>query len=398
VTDATRSLHRIRTDHTGGLHHPGSLHDLLLRFGAGAASVEELRAGEDDAIRQVIARQEQLGFPVVNDGEFRRIGGFQDSFGGAVTGFDDIPYGPAWIHSSERDRQRFAAVPGAAPRRIETGLSASRGQGRAIYNRLPVRERLELVRNLILEEYRFASTVAIRPVKVTLIGPDRISQRFAYEDSRDVYPDMDAFLEDVISIERQMIAEVVAAGCRYVQIDEPGFTAYVDPPLLAQMQARGESPDVNLERSIHADNAVIAGFPEVTFAVHICRGGSGGRGGAGAHREGSYDAVAERLFGQLNFDRLLLEYDSEAAGSFDAIRFIPKGKIAVLGLISNNGQDVESADYLKRRIEEAAHFLPLDQLALCPRCGMRSLEEDVQWAKLEVIQEVAGQVWGSSEE
>jgi 5-methyltetrahydropteroyltriglutamate--homocysteine methyltransferase len=377
------------------LHHPEWLRDLYLRYGEGSASADELQAGQDRAVRQVVARQEQVGFPVVNDGEFRRIGGFQDSFGGAVTGFDDIPYGAAWVHSSEVDRRRFAASPGAPPRRIETGLSAARGQGRAIYNRLPAKERLKLATNLILEEYRSASAVATAPVKVTLIGPDRISQRFAYEDSHDVYADMDAFLEDVVAIERQMIAEVVAAGCRYVQLDEPGYTAYVDPPLLAQMEARGEDPLVNLERSIRADNAVIAGFPGVTFAVHICRGGSGGRGGAGPHREGSYDPIAERLFGRLNFDRLLLEYDSEAAGSFDALRFIPKGKTGVLGLVSNNGQAVESADYLKRRIEEASRFLPLDQLAICPRCGMRSLTEDVQWAKLEVIHEVANQIWGS---
>jgi 5-methyltetrahydropteroyltriglutamate--homocysteine methyltransferase len=162
------------------------------------------------------------------------------------------------------------------------------------------------------------------------------------------------------------------------------------------MRARGEDPVANLERSIRADNAITAGFPGVTFGVHICRGGSGGRGGAGAHREGSYDAIADRLFGQLDFDRFLLEYDSEAAGSFDAIRFIPKEKTAVLGLVSNNGQEVESADYLRRRLEEASHFLPLDQIALCPRCGMRSLEEDVQWAKLEVIQEVADAVWGAT--
>jgi 5-methyltetrahydropteroyltriglutamate--homocysteine methyltransferase len=396
MTQTATSLDRARTDHTGGLHHPEWLHELYVRFGEGSATAEELHAGQDRAIREVIARQEELGFPVVNDGEFRRIGGFQDSFGGAVTGFDDIPYGAAWVQRSEVNRQRFTPQPGAAPRRIETGLPASRGQGRAIYNRLPARERIKLSRNLILEEYQAASAVATRPVKITLIGPDRISQRYAYEESRDVYPDMDAFLEDVIAIERQMIAEVVAAGCRYVQIDEPGFTAYVDPPLLAQMRARGEDPIANLEQSIRADNAIIAGFPDVTFGVHICRGGSGGREGAGAHREGSYDAIAELLFGQLAFDRFLLEYDSEAAGSFAAIRYIPKGRTAVLGLVSNNGQTIESVDELKRRLDEASGYLPIDQLALCPRCGMRSLDEDVQWAKLEAIQEAASQVWGST--
>jgi 5-methyltetrahydropteroyltriglutamate--homocysteine methyltransferase len=393
MTDDTRaSFNTIRTDHTGGLIRPQWLRDLYDRYYEGAVSLEEVRAGQDVAVREVIARQEDLGFAVVNDGEFRRIGGFQESFGGAVTGFDALPPD---VHRS------LQAVPSSrrearpASGRIETGLPAPRGQGRAIVNRLPVKERLKLVKNIILDEYRLASAVSSNPVKVTLIGPDRISQRFEHESSHDVYTDMDEFMEDVIAIERQMIAEVVAAGCRYVQIDEPGYTAYVDQPLLAQMRARGEDPLANLQRSIRADNAVIAGFPGVTFGVHICRGGSGGRGGAGPHREGSYDSIAERVFSQLNFDRYLLEYDSEAAGTFEAIRFFPKGKTAVLGLLSNNGQVVESADYLKRRLEEASQFLPLAQLAICPRCGMRDVTEEVQWAKLAMIQKVAHETWAN---
>jgi len=230
-------------------------------------------------------------------------------------------------------------------------------------------------------------------VKVTLIGPDRISQRFEYEHSRDVYANMDAFLEDVIAIERGMIAEAVAAGCRYVQIDEPGYTAYVDPPLLKQMRDRGEDPSANLERSIRADNAVIAGFPGVTFGVHICRGNSGGRGGAGWHREGAYDEIAERLFAGLNFDRFLLEYDSEQAGSFEALRYFPKDKVAVLGLLSNHG-DVETPKYLHQRLEEASRFIDLDQVALCPRCGFGSADEETQWGKFAVMQQVAAEVWG----
>ena len=390
----TPPLSRIRTDHTGGLRHPHWLREVYARYGEGEASEAELRAAQDRAVGEVIRRQEDLGFPVVNDGELRRIGGFQDSFGGAITGFDAIPYGRQWATRGLDDLRRFE--PGSTPRRIETGLPAERGEGRAVYNRVPVNERLQLVRNLILDEYRLASAVATHPVKVTLIGPDRISQRFAYEASTGVYRDMEAFLADVIAIERQMIAEVVAAGGRYIQIDEPGYTAYVDQPILAQMRARGQDPVANLERSIHADNAIIAGFPDVTFAVHICRGGSGGRGGAGPHREGTYDAIAERLFSQLNFDRFLLEYDSEAAGTFDAIRFIPPDRVAVLGLLANNGAEVETPDYLKRRLDEASRFRPLEQVGLCPRCGMRSLGEDVQWAKFAVIQDVAREVWGGA--
>jgi 5-methyltetrahydropteroyltriglutamate--homocysteine methyltransferase len=381
-------LRTIRTDHTGALRRPEWLSDLYERAGDGKASAEEVSAGQERAVREVIEKQESLGLPVVTDGEFCRIGGFQESFGGAVTGFDAQPY--VFRRRAAQAAASAGARPGEAPHRIETGLS---GPGTAIYNRLPVKQPLRLVRNLIREEYVRASAFAGVPVKLTLIGPDRISQRFEYESSRDVYADMDAFLEDVVAIERQMIAEAVEAGCRYIQIDEPGYTAYVDPPLLTQMRERGEDPAANLERSIRADNAVIAGFPGVTFGVHICRGNSGGRGGAGWHREGTYDDIAERLFSQLDFDRFLLEYDSDQAGSFEALRHFPKDKVAVLGLISNHG-DVETPEYLHGRLEEASRCIDLDQAALCPRCGFGSADEATQWGKFEVMQRVAGEVWG----
>lgn len=381
-------LKTIRTDHTGALRRPEWLNDLYERAGEGNASQDEVSAGQQRAVREVIERQEALGLPVVTDGEFCRIGGFQESFGGAVSGFDAQPY--VYQRRAAQATASSSVRPGEAPRRIETGLS---GPGTAIYNRLPAKDRLRLVRNLIAEEYVRASEVASVPVKVTLIGPDRISQRFEYENSREVYADMEAFLEDVIAIERQMIGEVVEAGCRYIQIDEPGYTAYVDPPLLQQMRERGEEPAANLERSIRADNAVIEGFPGVTFGVHICRGNSGGRGGAGWHREGTYDDIAERLFTRLNFDRFLLEYDSEQAGSFEALRLFPKDKIAVLGLLSNHGE-IEAPEYLHRRLEEASRFIDLDQVALCPRCGFGSADEETQWGKFAVMQQVAGEVWG----
>ena len=378
----TKDLKFVRSDHTGSLRRPDELRELNYKYGEGKISAEEHRAGQDKAIIEVIHEQERIGLPVVTDGEFRRTQ-FQESFGGAITGFDSVPY----VHRRPQQDQRDAA----SPRRVESGPS---GPGPAVLHRLPTKERLKLVKNVILDEYEFASKVATKPVKVTLIGPDRISQRFEWENSTDVYPDMDAFLEDVVAIQRQMISEVVEAGCRYVQLDEPGFTAYVDPPLLERMRARGEDPEEGLKRSIAADNAVMAGFPDVTFGVHICRGGGGGRGGPGWHREGSYDAIAERLFNDLDCDRFLLEYDSEAAGSFDALRFMPKDKVAVLGLVSNHGE-VEDFDYLRSRLDEASKFIDLDQAALCPRGGLNGVSEDVLRGKLEVIQRTADEVWGS---
>lgn len=389
TTKSNVDLRTVRADHTGALKRPEWLLDLYARLGEGTATQDEVAEGQDRAIREVLKKQEDVGLKVITDGEFARIGGFQESFGGAVTGFDSQPY----VYRRRQQQAPASAGSGSnalASTRIETGLS---GPGTAIYNRLPTKERLKLVRNLIGEEYKRASGMTDTPVKVTLIGPDRISQRFEYENSGAVYDGMDAFLADVISIQRQMIQEAVDAGCRYIQIDEPGYTAYVDAPLLEAMHKRGEDPIANMERSIKADNAVMAGFPGVTFGIHICRGNSGGRGGAGWHREGSYDEIAERLFSQLECDRYLLEYDSELSGSFDALRFIPKGRMAVLGLVSNHG-DIETKDYLRRRLDEASQFISLDQVAICPRCGFGSANESDQWGKLQVICDVAHDVWG----
>ena len=383
-------LNSLRFDQVGSLLRPQWLKDLYARRGAGDATAEELRAGQDRAVREVIAQQQAIGLPVVTDGEFRRLG-FQDSFGAAVSGF-------AGARQVDRDVAQAPSpaigAGGTMPGRVSSGVS---GTGPAIAHRLPVTERLKLVRNVLMEEYAFSSSVASRPVKLTLVGPDRISQRFEWETSQQVYRDMDEFLADVVSIERQMIAEVVAAGCRYIQIDAPGYTAYVDPPSLAQMRARGEDPTANLARSIRADNALIAGFPGVTFGIHICRGNAG----PNWHREGHYDAIAEQLFNGLNHQRLLLEYDTERAGSFEPLRFVPGGKMAVLGLVSTKTAEVETAEYLKRRFKDAERFLPIEQLALSPQCGFASglrgnpLSEEDQWNKFRVIQDVIRDVWAA---
>jgi 5-methyltetrahydropteroyltriglutamate--homocysteine methyltransferase len=231
---------------------------------------------------------------------------------------------------------------------------------------------------------------------VSLIGPDRIGQRFDHAASTAVYRGMDAFLADVVAIEREMIRALVDAGCRYVQIDAPGYTAYVDEPSLAQMRARGEDSNENFERSLKADAALVAGFPGATFGIHLCRGNQRSMW----HREGTYDAIAERLFNELPHDRFLLEYDSPRAGSFAPLRFVPKGKVVVLGLVSTKVPELETGDSLKRRIDEASKYLPLDQLALSPQCGFASdvignlLSADDQRRKLERVVETARQVWG----
>lgn len=388
------SLRSLRADVIGSLVGPEQLRICHARFQLGTATPEELTAARDAAAREVIARQEAIGLPIVTDGEVRRLN-FQESFGSAVSGFD-VGQGGRVEYQLSAETRPF--------QRAEQDFDAA---GPAIYSRRPVVERLKLVHNIPLEEYRLAAAVATRPVKMTVLSADRISQRFAWERSTSVYRDMDAFMADVVAINREIIGSLVAAGCRYIQVDAPGYTAYVDEVSLGRMRSRGEVPQRNLERSIAADNAMIAGFPGVTFGIHLCRGNARTIDPATGellpqwHREGHYDAIAEQLFGELRYDRFLLEYDSERAGGFEPLRLIPSGKIAVLGLVTTKSTAVESVDELSRRIEEAGRCLPVEQLALSPQCGFGSIKhprvpQDVQWRKLERIVETARRVWGTT--
>jgi 5-methyltetrahydropteroyltriglutamate--homocysteine methyltransferase len=360
TANADSSLTTIRVDHVGSLLRPDFLKEAITRFQAGQASETELWDVQTTAIREVIDRQEALGFPIVTDGEFRRTN-FQDSFTDSVSGY------PA-------DRRSNVA-------------------------RRPVEDRIRLTRNLPLEEYRASLSLTHRPLKMTLVSADRLIQRLDGDASRHVYPRIEEFVEDVVAIERQIVAELAAEGCRYIQIDAPGYTAYVDPPLLAEMRAKGEDPDQNLQRSMEADNAVIRDFPDVTFGIHLCRGNTDAS--LPPPRQGHYDAIAERLFNTLEHQRFLLEYDNERAGTFEPLRFVPKGKVVVLGLVSTKVRAIEEADELKRRIDEASKYLPVEQLALSPQCGFSSalrmgpnrLTDDEQWGKLEQVQRVAEEVW-----
>ena len=387
------NLNKIRIDHIGSLVRPGKLRDVFGRYDRGQASREELATAQDEAIRDVIQKQEAHGFPVVTDGEFRRHS-FQESFSECVTGFD-VPKNIS-LYYEKRDLNENPLE------RAEQNFDEA---GPAIITRRGAAERLRLTRNLPLEEFRYAQSVAKVPTKVTVLGPDRIAQRFKWEASLKVYKNLDDFVEHVVQIERQIIADLVKAGCKYIQIDAPGYTAYVDKVSLERMRSRGEDPERNFQRSIEADNALIDGFPGVTFGIHICRGNARtidpktGKLLPQWHREGSYDAIAEKLFNTLKHQRLLLEYDSDRAGGFEPLRLVPKEKIVVLGLVSTKNSDMETSDDLKRRIDQASKFLPLEQLALSPQCGFggidsKVLSEDEMWKKLDTIVHTAGQIWG----
>ena len=380
------SLDEIRTDVVGSLLRPAELKRAREEFDNGRLDADGLRAIEDRCITEAIRFQEQLGLDVVTDGEFRRLN-FQDSFGQAVTGYDSAAADLAFYEKS---------AAGAKPQQRWDIFANVHAKGPPIVQRQRAIERLRMVHNIALEEFKFAQPVATLPVKASFIGPDRIAQRFDYQGSVGVYDGLDDFIMDVVRIEREMIDGLVAAGCRYVHVDAPGYTAYVDQPSLDKMRERGEDPMENFARSIDADNALIEGYPGVTFGIHLCRGNQRGMW----HREGHYDDIAERLFSDLHHQRFLLEYDNPRSGGFAPLRFVPKGKIVVLGLVSTKVTDMETVDGLRRRIDEAAQYVPLEQLALSPQCGFASefagnpVDEDIQRRKLELVVETARQVWG----
>ena len=387
MKESSSPMAKIRTDVIGSLLRPARLKEAYGECDQGKISAEELGRIEDEAIRTAVKLQEQIGLDVITDGEFRRLN-FQDSFAASVSGFDARRVDLAFVESLVRE--------GKPLQRWDPYHIA--GQGAAILQRRPVSQKLRLARNLPLEEYRFVSGLTQKPAKVTLVGPDRITQRFDYQNSKSIYWSVDDFVADVVRIEREMIRGLVDAGCRYVQIDAPSYTAYVDGPSLQEMRDRGEDPIKNLTRSINADNEILRLFDGVTFGIHLCRGNQRSMW----HREGSYDAIAEKIFNELHHDRFLLEYDSPRAGTFEPLRFVPKNKTVVLGLVSTKVAELETVDDLKQRIERASKYIPLEQLAISPQCGFASdvvgnlISEDDQKRKLEAVVETARQVWGTS--
>src|ERR671912_1192313 len=376
----------LRVDQVGSLLRPASLIESFLSCAKGDITRSALDALVQRAVRDVVAKQQAIGFPVVTDGEYGRINwhvSFSQIEGWAVdeASWRSFLANPAMRHEHERAN----TLGGDAVQSYQT----------------PATARLRLLSNFPLREYRRVAGLTTAPAKAMLMGPDRVSQMCDLPASKPVYDSADAFLADVVAVQSRMVGELVAAGCRYVQLDEPSYTGYVDRATLERMRARGEDPMANLRRAIGASNAVIASHAgKAVFGIHICRGNRASMW----HREGTYDGIAEELFSTLRFDRLLLEYDTARAGGFEPLRFVPKGAIGqapvvVLGLVTTKTGEVETVDALLRRIEDASRFIDVGQLALSPQCGFASgmsgndLSHDQQWRKLEVILETARRAW-----
>jgi len=362
-----------RADQVGSFLRPK---ELLEARRSDPPNPERLRDVEDRSILRVLAKQKELGFDIFTDGEFRRSN-FMGDFTDAVAGFD---FGDGVARS-----WKTAAV--AAP-------SLGRGRVAGV-----VVEKLRAVRPLTGHELPFLKQHSPGPIKMTLPSATQFPA-ISYKPGRSdkAYPTYSALLWDIVEIMKAEMARLAAEGVKYIQIDAPRYSYFMDPKWREWIRTEMKvEPEAWFDESIRADNACFeaARQPGVTLAIHLCRGNSQSHW----YAEGGYDAIAEKMFGTLAVDRFLLEYDDSRSGTFEPLRFIPRNKIAVLGLVSSKRPELESADEIVQRIKEAAKYVPLENLTLSPQCGFAStmegnlITEDEQWAKLKLVVEAARHVW-----
>jgi 5-methyltetrahydropteroyltriglutamate--homocysteine methyltransferase len=363
-----------RADHVGSLLRPAELLDARRSH----ISAEEIHALEDQQILRILQRQKDLGLEIFTDGELRRTN-FMSDITEAVEGFD---LGDAvqrnWLDSGK------AALQPAAVSSITGIVTAKLKQRRPFTGR----------------ELPFLREHAPGPIKITLPSATQfpaISFKYGITDA--VYRDPYALLAAITALMVEDLRTLVASGISYLQIDAPRYSYYLDPKWTAWMEKELRvDPAEMLTASLAADNACFAAarYAGVTLAIHLCRGNNRSHW----YAEGGYDAIAERLFHELAVDRLLLEYDDERSGTFEPLRFVPRGKTVVLGLVSTKRAALERKEDLLRRIDDAAKWVELEQLALSPQCGFAStmegnlLTEEQQWAKLKLVVDTAAEVWG----
>src|SRR5579862_1052181 len=367
----------VRADQVGSLVRPASIVAARNDLAAGKIDAAGLRAVEDAAIRDVVARQEAIGLRVVTDGEFRR-NTYSDSF--TTAGIAGVK-----VELTEEEGWKKSDTHGhRTARRIPTVVS--RIEWRAAQN--------------AKDFAALKSAVTKSTPKITLPGPAYIHYRAgrANIDAK-IYPSLDEFWADLVKAYHQELASLFAAGCRYLQIDETSLVKLGDPRARQLLKERGDDWNDLLRVYVDLINAVVAGAPEgLQVAIHICRSQD-----PSWQADVGYDPIADAMFNQLKIGTYLLEYDNPRAGGFAPLRLLPKGKAVVLGLMSSREPRLESVDELKRRIEEASKYASLDQLALCPHCGFatsvdRSSDEaeKLQWQKLARVVETARAVWGEA--
>jgi len=359
-----------RADHVGSLLRPKVIHEARAQRAKAEITPQALKEIEDREIERVIKRQEDVGLEAITDGEFRR----------------------SWWHLDF-----LWGLDGAEKHIMDAGVKFAavntRNEGVQVTGKLGMAKPHPMV-----EHFKFVAAHTKRTPKITIPAPSAIYGRpMMTPINKQVYPELDQFFDDLGQAYKKAVRGFADAGCRYLQLDEVFIAMLCDPKYREQMTKRGDDPEKL--GPLYADliNVAMSDIPaDMTITMHLCRGnykstfmGAGG-----------YDAEADVLFNRTNVHGYFMEYDSERAGGFEPLRLVPKGKIVVLGLVTTKTGQLESKDTIKRRIDEAAKFVPLDQLALSPQCGFASTEEgntlteDEQWAKLRMIVEVAEEVWG----
>jgi 5-methyltetrahydropteroyltriglutamate--homocysteine methyltransferase len=365
-----RTTPPFRADHVGSLLRPPALKEARARREKGELSAQALKEIEDREIVAAIRRQEAIGLKSVTDGEYRRAFWNYD-FLGAIEGVE--------AYLGER-KIRFQ---GANPRPMMLRVIGKLGG----YKPHPM-----------IEHFRFVQANAKATPKMTIPSPSSLHFRYGRDAvPESIYPDMNDFYRDLGEGYRKAVRAFADAGCRYLQLDEVNFTYLCDSALRKVVSDRGEDPQALPTIYARMINAALSDVPAgMTIAMHLCRGNFQSTFVA----SGGYEPVAEVLFNDINVHAYFMEYDTDRAGGFEPLRFVPKGKMVVLGIVTSKSGTLEDKDALKRRIDEAARFVDLDQLCLSPQCGFASTEEgnllteDEQWAKLARVVEVAEDVWG----
>jgi 5-methyltetrahydropteroyltriglutamate--homocysteine methyltransferase len=359
-----------RADHVGSLLRSAALKAARGQRERGEISAADLAAVEDREIEKVIRKQEDIGLRSVTDGEFRRAFWNYD-FLGRLNGVE------AYLG------ERKIKFQGRQPKPMMLRVIGKLGADRA---------------HPMIEHFKFVAAHAKATPKMTIPSPSSLHFRYGRDAvPASIYPVMEDFYRDLGASYRAVVRAFADAGCRYLQLDEVNFAYLCDPKLRAFVAERGDDPQMLPHIYARMVNAAISDVPaDMTKAMHLCRGNFQSSFVA----SGGYEPVAEILFNEIDIDAYFMEYDSDRAGGFEPLRFVPKGKMVVLGLVTSKSGTLESKDAIKRRIDEAAKFVELEQLCLSPQCGFASSEEgnilaeDEQWAKLRRIVEVADEVWG----
>jgi 5-methyltetrahydropteroyltriglutamate--homocysteine methyltransferase len=359
-----------RADHVGSFLRPAALKEARAQRENSTITAAELKAVEDREIEKIIKKQEEIGLQLATDGEFRR----------------------SWWHfdflSMLDGVELFETDAGIQFRGVQTKAQSLRIVSKVGFSNHPM-----------LEHFKFLKAHCKVTPKMTIPAPPVLHFRLAKDGiAKSVYPDLDGFFHDLGQAYKQAVKGFYDAGCRYLQFDDTVWAYLCSQEELRK--ARERMPNVDQLQSIYARviNAALEGKPaDMTITTHVCRGNFRSTWIS----EGGYEPVAETLLGKVNYDGYFLEYDTERAGGFEPLRFLPKGnKIVVLGLVTSKSGTLEKKDDVRRRIDEAAKFAPLEQFCLSPQCGFASTEEgnvlaeEEQWAKLRMIIELAGEVWG----